>query len=351
MADNKVDLYQPRMLVAALHQAASPRRFLMKTFFKNIKTHDTKTVDLDIRKGKRTVAAIVHPLHNGKVVERAGFTTNTVHPAYTKELIPMRPGDTVSRAFGEDYSTPLTPQQRAARILGEDLSELDDRLTRREEVMAAQALFNGKVHVLGEGLDFEVDFGYEQDRHLITLSGSDTWDSGGDPMRDLDNWSRATVARCGLKPDIAIMGKNVSWAVLDNEKVKERLDIRNFFMGAMGPVQSGAIAEEEDGVTWHGRLAPSNIDLYTYDELWLNPLTGEEEPLIPDDAIFLGSTRAGCLMQYGLIQNMYALGSMPRFPLSWTENNGSARWLQLESAPMPNPYQVDAFTVARVLSD
>lgn len=346
---NQVDIYQPRTLAAALSQIPKPRRFLLNTFFNRIKAHTTETVDLDIRKGKRTVAAMVHPLHNGKVVERGGFSTNTVKPGYTKELIPTRPNDTVTRSFGEDYSQPLTPVQRAARLLGEDLTELNDRLSRREEVMAGQALIQGRIHVLGEGLDHVVDFGYETGKHKIILSGGSCWDTAtGDPMRDLDNWSRATVARCGLKPNIAIMGKNVVWSLLDNPIIKDRLDIRNFFVGQMGPVQE--FNEEDDGVIWHGRLAPSNIDLYSYDELWLNPETEEEEPIIPDDAILLGSTRAGCLMQYGMIQNMFALDAMPRFPYSWPELNGTARWLQLESAPMPNLYQIDAFTVAHVLS-
>lgn len=345
---NQVDIYQPRMLVAALNQIPKPRRFLMNKFFNRIKTHDTATVDLDIRKGKRTVAAMVNPLMNGKVVERAGYVTNTVMPGYTKELIPTRPGDVVTRSFGEDYSQPLTPLQRAARLLGEDLITLEDRLARREEVMAGQALIQGRVHVLGEGLNHVVDFGYEEGKHKITLSGGSCWDTPtGDPMRDLDMWSQDIVGRCGLKPNLAIMGKNVVWALLDNEKIQERLDIRNFFVGQMGPAES---FDEEDGVVWHGRLAPSNIDLYTYNELWFNPETEQDEPVIPDDAILLGNTNAGCIMQYGMIQNMYALDAMPRFPLSWPEPNGAARWLQLESAPMPNLFQVDAFMVARVLA-
>lgn len=342
---NTVDIYQPRMLVAALHQAPTPRRFLMSTFFNRIKTHTTQTVDLDIRKGKRTVAAIVNPLLNGKVVERDGFVTNTVMPAYTKEMIPMRPGDTVTRAFGEDYSQPLTPVQRAARLLGEDIATLEDRILRLEEVMAGQALVQGRVYVKGDGLDSVVDFGYEDNRHKFILSGNSAWNNGGDPMRDLDTWSLNTIARCGLKPNIAIMGTDVMWALLDNEKVKERLDIRNYYVGQMGPAQE---FDPEEGVMWHGRLAPSNIDLYTYNELWFNPETGKEEPIIPNDTILLGNTNAGCLMQYGMIQNMFALDAMPRFPHSWVENNGAARWLQLESAPLPNLYQVDAFTVAKV---
>jgi hypothetical protein len=50
-----------------------------------------------------------------------------------------------------------------------------------------------------------------------------------------------------------------------------------------------------------------------------------------------------------MIQNMYALKPVPRFPYVWTAENGSAQYVQLESAPMPNLFQTDAFTVAKVL--
>lgn len=345
--NNQVNLYQPRMLVAALNQVPDVRRFLMSKFFNKIKTHDTKTVDLDIRKGKRTVAAYVHPLSNGKVVERTGYETTTVQPAYMKELIPTRPDDTVTRLHGEDYASPLSPMQRAARLLGEDMLTLTERFSRREEVMAAQALVTGKVHVKGLGIDHIVDFGYEAGKHVKVLSGSSLWDSSGDPMRDLDNWARDISSRSGLRPNIAILGKNVIWSILDNPKVKERLDIRNYQVGQLGPILNEV---PEEGVTYYGRLAPSNIELYGYDETWFNELTQKEEALIPDDGILLGNTNAGCIMHYGIIQNMFALGPMPNFPLSWVEDNGSARWLQLESAPMPNPYQVDAFMFAHVVS-
>jgi len=72
---------------------------------------------------------------------------------------------------------------------------------------------------------------------------------------------------------------------------------------------------------------------------------------MPDDKVLLGSTNARCEFHYGLIQNMHSLTASTRFPMSWTEPNGSARWVQLETAPMPNIYQVDAFTIASVLGN
>jgi len=343
-----INIYQPRMLVAALEQCHAPKRFLLDTFFHNVKTFDKKTVDIDIKQGDRDIAAYVHPLEKGRLVEDAGFETRTVSPCYSKEIKVIRPDDTVTRLFGEDYSSPLSPAEREQRLLGQGLNYLDDRFVRLEEVMAAQALINGSVYVKGQTNDFKIDVGYTLGRQKITLSGDSCWDKNGDPMYDLDDWAETISERCGMAPTIIIMGRKALRAIIDNPKVKERLDIRNYHLGEINIAQEQALADQ--GVRFHGYLAPSNIPIYTYSEKYRNPITGRIESLIPDDAVLIGCKSAGCQMLYGMIQNLHSLEAMPRFPFSWVEQDGSARYVQLESAPLPNLYQVDAFISARVLS-
>lgn len=346
---SKLNIYEPRMLVAALEQCHAPKRFLLDTFFSSIKTFDTKTVDIDIKQGDRDIAAYVHPLEKGRLVEDGGFETRTVSPCYSKEIKVIRPNDTVTRLFGEDYSAPLSPVQREQRLLGQGLMHLDDRLVRLEEVMASQALVNGSVYVKGQTNDFKIDLGYTIGRQLITLSGDSCWDKKGDPMFDLDDWADRIAERSGMAPTIIIVGKKALRAIIDNEKVKSRLDIRNYHLGEINIAQQQALADQ--GVIFHGYLAPSNIPIYTYSEKYRNPVTGQTESLIPDDVVLLGCKSAGCQMLYGMIQNLNSLDAMPRFPFSWVEQDGSARYVQLESAPLPNLYQVDAFISARVLSN
>lgn len=345
---SNINIYQPRMLIAALEQCYAPRRFFLDTFFSNIKTFNTKTVDLDIRQGDRAIAAYVHPLEKGRLVENAGYETRTVAPCYTKEIKVIRPDDTVSRLFGEDYSKPLSPAEREQRLLGEGLNDLDDRIVRLEEVMAAQALVNGSVFVKGQTNNFQLDLGYTLGRQKITLSGDSCWDKNGDPMYDLDDWAETISERCGMAPTIIIAGKKAARAIIDNPKVKERLDIRNYHLGTINISPDQALAEK--GIRLQGVLAPSNIPIYTYNEKYRDPITDRIESLIPDDVVLLGCKSAGCQMLYGMIQNLNSLQPMPRFPYSWAEQDGSARYVQLESAPLPNLYQVDAFISARVLS-
>jgi len=344
--DNMINMYEPRMMIAALEQAPYPKRFFHSTFFRNTRLHTTKDVELDVRRGKRRVAVFVSPIRDAEVVERDGFETKVTAPAYVKEMTTLRPQELLTRGFGENVYNASTPAQRAAQALGQDLAMLDERIVRLEEKMCAEAILTGKVVVKGKGIDTQVDFGYEDGKNLITLSGTGLWNSAdADPMRDLDTWRRNAVQRCGIAPDICVMGSDAAWSVMDNPKVKERLNIINYTMGRIAPT------DLPEGISYYGDLMlPSGVvKMYSYDEWYTDPITGEDVPLMASNKVLLGSTQARAEFNYGLIQNLHSLQAVSRFPFSWPADNGSARYVQLESAPMPNLYQVDAFTVATVL--
>ena len=58
-----MDIFDTRTMLEAVEQMPSARRFLLNTFFNggNPVTFATKTVDIDIIKGKRKMAPFVHP--------------------------------------------------------------------------------------------------------------------------------------------------------------------------------------------------------------------------------------------------------------------------------------------------
>jgi len=344
--ENTIDMYTPRLMMRALDQVKVPKRFFHSTFFSRTFTHTTKEVELDVRKSKRRVAVYVSPIQDGVVVEREGFETRVTKPAYVKEMTTLRPQELETRAFGENIYNPMSPAQRAAQTLGEDLAMLDERLVRREEIMCAEAVLTGKVNVRGKGINVQVDFGYVDGVNKVIPAIS--WgNSDADPMRDMDTWRRNTVQRCGFLPNICIVGSEVAWAIINNPKLEERLNIINFQMGRIAP-GGGNLAE---GIMYYGEIMlPTGIvPLYSYDEWYTDPVTGEDVPMFPADTLLFGSTQVRSEFHYGLIQNLRSLQAASRFAFSWQKDDGSARFVQLESAPMPNLFEVDAFTVARVL--
>jgi hypothetical protein len=348
--DNLVPLYEPRTMLEGMRQTYAPLTFFKDTFFRQTVPHTTKTVEFDVYKGKRRAATYRAPYLPGRIVQREGWDTKTTRPAYFKEKTILTPEDTVNRSFGENIYQAQTPGQRAAAILGGDLAMLNERFLRAEEKMCAEALLTGKVHVVDAegGWDAEMDFGYVPGENIKILTGTSAW-NGTDPdiLKDLDTWRGEIIERSGLQPTHCILSSDLAWIFIDDEKVKKRLDNTiNQTLGFIKPEDLPA------GIGYLGTftLPRGPVRLMTYSETYTDPITGVDVPLMPPGTVLMGSDMARCAMHYGMIQNFNNnLGATPRFPWVWEEDDGSARFVQLESAPMPNIYQVDAFITASVL--
>ncbi len=337
-------LYEPATMMAALEQNPAPKRYLMNTFFKDREKSDTEEVLIDVEKTARCMAGFTHPDHDGNVVEHDSYFTISVTPGYTREKMTTRASDLLRRFPGESIVGGMTPMQRAGKRLGKDLRILDDRLARLEEKSCADVLFTGKLHIQGPGVNRIVDFGYEDGEHIVTLSGSSMWDAGGDPIEDLIKYSDRVVERCGIAPTHAICGSRVAKVIRNHPKVLEKANILHVYVGE---VKSQSVAP---GVVRLGTFTDSQLDLYAYKEWYIDPVDKKSKPIVPPDCILLASTEARTTFHYGLIKNMHGLIPAERFPWSWITDDGRARYVQLESAPLPNIVQPDAFQVIRAVA-
>lgn len=347
--DNMISLYEPRTMLAGLRQIRTPLTFFKDTFFKQRVAHTTKTVEFDVYKGKRRSATYRNPKLPGKVVQREGWDTRITRPAYTKEKTVLTIEDTQDRSFGETIYNAKSPGQRAAEILGGDLAMLDERLIRLEERMCAEALLTGKVsvNVPEEGFNVECDFGYVPGENTKILSGSSAWNKGGDMLRNLDDWQEEIRERSGLQATHFIISSDLAWLFIDNDLVRKRLD--NTINQTLGFIAPGLLP---NGIGYLGTftLPRGTVRLMTYSESYTDPDTGDEVKLVPPGTVLIASDQARSAFHYGMVQNLKNnLGATDRFPWVWEEEDGSARYVQLESAPMPNLYQVDAFIVASVV--
>ncbi len=339
-------LFETRTMLEALEQSYPPKTFLRDTFFTRENTSVNTHVDIDVRKGKRRVAPYVHPRAEGKVVERIGFKTHTYTPPYIKEKMPSTAQDFLSRGIGETiYGANDGPQQRAEKQMGKDLADLQDLIIRREETQASELLQTGKVTIVGDGLDDIIDFVIES-THLPVLAGTDLWShADSDPLKDLRHWKRLVVKDSGIVPTIAVMGFDVIDAFLVNAQVKDQLDNRRMVMGQIDPMML------PEGVTYYGTIKDVNLDLYTYEEWYIDPVTTVETPMVEPKKIMLGSPQARTYRNYGAIQDLKAgNAAVPMFPKSWETEDPSTRWVMLQSAPLLSLNQVDAFLCATVLA-
>lgn len=343
-----MNIFDTRTMLAAVEQIPTARRFLMQTFFNGAvpRTFGTKTVDIDIVKGQRKMAPFVNPRLPGNVVLRDGYTTSTYAPPYIQPKMETTAELILKRAAGDNPYATRTPLERAGAQLGQDLQTLDDQITRREEWMCAQALTTGQVRVLGDGVDDTIDF-LMASTHKVALASGAKWDaSGTDPIANLRGWKRLIAKDSGRTANTAVLSGEAVDAFQSNEMVMKQLNTRRVDMGLIRP------EELPDGVTYLGYLNDPGVDLYAYDEWYLNA-AGETQSMIPAGGLILGATNTQNAMLYGAIQDLDAIESgmveAARFPKTWVTPEPSARWLKLQSAALAGFLEPDAFVFAQVV--
>lgn len=345
-----VNLYNPQTMMRAMERMAPVNTFFRSTFFTREETFPTETVQADFTKGNRRIAPFVHPKIGGKTVENQGYSTNTFRPPLVAPDIITDVDDLMKRAAGEPLYGGMSPEERAAIKLGKDLAKLDEMITRREEWMCAQALVTGKIPVIGEGLNYEIDF---QFTNKETLSGTNLWSNPeSDPIADLEIWYRQVQIKGLVNPDVCIMASDVVAKFIDHPKVKEQLDVRNYKLAIIEPKQL------PNGVTYVGTIHKLGLDIYQYNEWYLDDFTDptkeETKPLILNGNVLLLSTRANYSMLYAVIvlmddNDQFYSVETSRAPYTWTEKKPPRRFLQIQSKPLPVPHEVDSWFVAKVL--
>lgn len=341
-----INIYDPRTMLTAVRSLMPVRTFLKDMFFSKIQTFTTENVDVDYYKGRRKMAPFVSPRLAGKVINRDGFTTKTYKPPMIKPIRMITGDDIMKRSMGENVYTVKSPEDRALEMLAQDMIELDEMITRREEWMVSQILFTGKVHMIGDGVDETLEFDFTNKE---TLLDPEKWTAEtSDPIADLKRWRLQIIKNSGLTPDVVIMASDVVDIFTNNLTVQKLMDIRRIELGEIKP------RTLPNGVTFIGTITSLGLDIYSYDEWYFDEETQTEKPMVPEGQLLMGSTRAHSSMLYGAVTitdsvtNNFMTYEGARIPDSWSQKNPSARYLQMNSRPLPIPHEVESWIVANV---
>ena len=202
--------------------------------------------------------------------------------------------DILKRSAGETIYGGVSPQQRAAEQMGMDLAELESMITRRESG-CAQLLFTGSVDVVGDGYDETIQYwsANPAEQPYVALGAGDRWNEGtGNPLLDFRAQRRLAIQNSGVNPIDAILGTDALEAMLGNANFKSQLDSRRIDMGMIDPQNL------PNGVTYWGYLKDSGLDIWSYDEWYLDD-NGVEQPMVPTKNVLIGSPNARTTMAYG----------------------------------------------------
>ena len=202
---------------------------------------------------------------------------------------------------------------------------------------------------LVKGVSQNIDFGMSNS-HKVTLGTGVKWtDTGINPLTDIATWKTLIAKDSFLSADIVIMGAGAAKAFINNAEVQKNLDIRNIDLGVIRP------QELPSGAKYIGSDRLNGVDYYTYEGYYVDPTTGVQTPFVPNGAVLLASKSARTSMMYGAVtiadENTKALltYAMSRVPDSWVSKKPAARFIQLNSRPLPVPHDIDGFVVATVI--
>jgi hypothetical protein len=343
-----IDIFNTHVLSKVVERLDRPSSFLLDTFFGQEQTEESEEIHFDIDKSKPRLTPFVSPLVAGKVVDDEGFTTKSFKPAYAKDKRRFDPARPLKRSIGEKIGGTLSPQQRLEANLNRTLIKQLENLTRREEVMASEALRTGKVTVSGDEYPtVVVDF--QRDAALtVALAGGSRWgETGVSALDNLEDWVALIQEKSGAVGRSVIMDA-LAWRVFKSDpKVEKLLDIRriadstNLSLGPIAFGQGGELAR------YVGTIG--DLDFWVYNDRYVDD-NDVVQKLLPDYTVLVGSTgQLEGTRCYGAIQDEKAGYRAQRyFSKSWLEEDPAVRWLLLQSAPLIVPYRPNASFCATV---
>jgi hypothetical protein len=338
-----INIYSTRTLLKAVALMKPTHTFFRDTFFGKTETFLTEVVDFDVKKGKRKMAPFVAPRKGGVVMDRQGFKTETLRaPKIAPERI-LTIDDVNKRGLGEDIYSSRTPEERAREVLATDMIELDDFITRREEWMCREILLNGKVTMTGEGFEQVLDYNFTNKE---SLAGQALWTdyTNSNPIADLKRWRLSVIQKTGKAPNIAVFASDVVDTFINHPIVKDLLNTLRLNVGVIEP------SVQSDAITFIGKLPSLGLEIYSYDEWYLDD-NDVEQPMVPNGTVILASRDMNKRL-YGAVTQIesgnFVTIEGERVPKSWVDEDNEVRKLRMTSRPLPAPDDVDSWYVAIV---
>lgn len=231
MAEILLNFFDNIILAAAVEEVVPAVGFFKDRYFPTGAGDIFKAdkVITEYRDGDRKLAAFVAPRVGDIPMTRRGYEITSIQPAYIAPSRLLTLDELTKRGFGEAIYPGMDEQQRAARLLVDDMTDMDARITRREEWMAAQTMINNGCDMV-EYIDDVTQgdtkqvrfFTGEKSDHLYTVAKK--WnETGGDYRSDVRNMCRMLSAR-GLPAADLILGTDVADYILTDEATQRLLD-------------------------------------------------------------------------------------------------------------------------------
>lgn len=345
-----IEVFSTTTLLGVLENLKRPVTGLLDRFFAEITQSQSEDIAFDIDTSKRYLAPFVHPLVSAPVKQMKGVETKIFRPAYIKEKARYTPDRPLRRGIGEGFGGTSTPEQRRALAVSSELAEQADRIIRRKEAMALEALMTGTLTISGieeypdTVVDFQRDESLEADYVDNDLTGGNRWTvDGSDPNDNLDDMSEKFDKLCGAFVEDVVMDSDAWKAFRKNKKVLRDLELPKYDAGSIQNMEPN-----KSGLQYKGQYGGYRI--WKYSGFYTAANGTETKSFSGGYALCIGQIDG--TQHHGAIQDEES-GNQPLeiFPKSWVTPEPSVRWIMSQSAPIVVPRRSNACGVLKVINN
>ena len=284
-------------------------------------------------------------------VKREGYEIHEYEPTYVSQARNLTIDQLKQRGFGEAILSQSTEEERAAKLVSEDLALLERRFSRTEEYLCAQTMLNNGFTVL-EHLD-ENETRPAEVKYYDPAKGNDgaytitQWDATttfADVCADVEAMCDALSERGRPIADL-IIGRKVRDFLLSMSDFRDLVNKQSGIIVAEGGIRQ--TLSKYQGVTFMGTINFNGYDLNVivsneqYTALSGSPLVPTRTNYFPATSMMVTAPNAGHLM-YAHIVHMDEDGEVhtiagKRVPDLFVDRKKKKREIVLESRPLAAP--------------
>ncbi len=341
-----LDFFSSYHLSAVVEEIVPQASFFKDRYFPTTAADifSTDKVLTEYRKGDRKMAAFVAPRSGGITLDRRGYEIHELTPAYIELSRVLTLDELTKRGFGEALYSDSTQAQRAVRLQLDDFTDMDRRIRRREEWMAAQTMIHNGC-TMQEYIDSETKgeelqvrfYDGEDSGHLYVPSGKWDGDEGEAFFADVHAMCKL-LSRRGLPATDLIVGCQVGAYLTSIPKVRELLDNRRMTFGGIDPTLTAY-----HGVVHMGTLNFDGflLNIFCVDERYEDE-KGVDTPYFPETSVMVTAPDCGA-MKYGAITQIdhgrtdYSTYAAPRVPRLVVKQAENMRQYNLATRPIAVP--------------
>jgi hypothetical protein len=344
--------YDTISLIEAFKIRYAVPAFIKDTFFMGREYPTGDVVQIDTKRGGRNLAPFILD-YEGQIIERRRPFQRTFIPApiiAPARVITLR--DTHRPGWGESQYNYKSPEQRVAELVSDDTEEMDDEISRTEEMMCCKCMFDGTFDInYRNKTSVTVDYGF-----LNTVAVGTPWNnstgpgvpntSAADPLADLQA-AQAALNANGYSGNVAIYSSK-AWADLwTNPQVRDLMKNMNYNLG--GPITDYSLAEAlPAGVQRAPGFSYPVMENWIYSGVYT--VAGVTVPYVPPGRVLLGSRNVKNRIAYGLVTQVeddkqFHSYSLDRVPKMEANVNKNFFMLTITARPIPIPIDMMSWTV------